>query len=108
MIEESVRRAWRTFCGSAAAMACLAGCTVVSGQPGVSYRNEPDTGRSFVRPATPVPRAATEWVADKPQFVGLAMSGGGSRSANFGMAALTELDNLGVLQHVDAISAVSG
>lgn len=86
----------------------LAGCTVVGGRPGVSYRNEPDAGRSFVRPQTPVPRAATEWLADRPQFIGLAISGGGSRSANFGMAALTELDQLGMLREVDAISAVSG
>lgn len=108
MIDAAARRAWRAgVCGVLAAC-CLAGCSVVSGRPGVSYRNEPDTGRSFVRPLTPVPRAATEWVADKPQFVGLAMSGGGSRSANFGMAALAELDQLGVLQHVDAVSAVSG
>jgi NTE family protein len=92
----------------ALATLCLAGCTVVSGRPGVSYRNEPDAGRSFVRPQTPVPRASTEWVADRPHFIGLAISGGGSRSANFGMAALTELDRLGVLRHVDAISAVSG
>ncbi|TWO69795.1 hypothetical protein FN976_18425 [Caenimonas sedimenti] len=108
MTEAVARRTWRAALGLALAVACLAGCTVVSGRPGLSYRNEPDTGRSFVRPLTPVPRAATEWVADKPQFVGLAMSGGGSRSANFGMAVLTELDHLGVLQHVDAVSAVSG
>lgn len=108
MIDAVARRVWRAaLCGVLAA-SCLAGCTVVGGRPGISYRNEPDTGRSFVRPLTPVPRAATEWVADKPQFVGLAMSGGGSRSANFGMAALEELDNLGMLQHVDAVSAVSG
>ncbi|WP_157803911.1 patatin-like phospholipase family protein [Acidovorax sp. 69] len=90
------------------AVACLAGCTVVGSRPGLSYRNEPDLGRSFVRPQVPVPRAATEWVADRSQFVGLALSGGGSRSANFGMAALEELDKLGILEQVDAISAVSG
>lgn len=108
MIDKAARQAWRTAVCVALAACCLAGCSVVSGRPGVSYRNEPDLGRSFVRPLVPVPRAATEWVADKPQFVGLAMSGGGSRSANFGMAALAELDHLGVLQHVDAVSAVSG
>lgn len=65
-------------------------------------------GRSFVRPVEPVPRAATEWFADRPQFIGVALSGGGSRSANFGMAALEELDKLGILEQVDAVSAVSG
>ena len=107
MTDPAARRRWRAV--SCLGLATLmAGCTVVSGRPGVSYRNEPDLGRSFVRPLHPVPRAATEWVADKPQFVGLAISGGGSRSANFGMAALAELDRLGILQHVDAVSAVSG
>lgn len=108
MIEAAARPRWRTVACLAVAASLLAGCTVVGGRAGLSYRNQPDTGRSFVRPLTPVPRAATEWVADKPQFVGLAMSGGGSRSANFGMAALAELDALGVLEHVDAVSAVSG
>ncbi len=108
MIEARRPRGWRLAAGLALLAASLAGCTVVAGRPGFSYRNEPDTGRSFVRPLNPVPRAATEWTADKPQFLGLAISGGGSRSANFGMAALTELDRLGVLEHVDAVSAVSG
>src|SRR5690349_8668755 len=108
MTDPAGRRGWRTALCLGLITASLAGCTVVGSRLGMSYRNEPDTGRSFVRPSTPVPRAATEWVADKPQFVGLAISGGGSRSANFGMAALAELDTLGVLQHVDAVSAVSG
>jgi predicted acylesterase/phospholipase RssA len=108
MIERGGARGWCVaWCGVLAA-ACLAGCTVVGSRPGLSYRNEPDMGRSFVRPQVPVPRAATEWVADRPQFVGLALSGGGSRSANFGMAALEELDKLGILGNVDAVSAVSG
>lgn len=42
------------------------------------------------------------------QFVGLAISGGGSRAAVFGAAVMLELEQLGVLQRVDAISAVSG
>lgn len=41
-------------------------------------------------------------------FVGLALSGGGSRSANFSAACLFELQRLGILQRVDAISSVSG
>ena len=108
MIERGGARGWRTVGGMVLLAACLAGCTVVGSRPGLSYRNEPDMGRSFVRPQVPVPRAATEWVADRPQFVGLALSGGGSRSANFGMAALEELDKLGILGNVDAVSAVSG
>lgn len=41
-------------------------------------------------------------------FVGLAISGGGSRSANFSAAAMFELQRLGLLDKVDAISSVSG
>jgi predicted acylesterase/phospholipase RssA len=41
-------------------------------------------------------------------FVGLALSGGGSRSANFSAACMFQLQRLGVLQHVDYISSVSG
>lgn len=41
-------------------------------------------------------------------FVGVAISGGGSRSANFAAATMFELQRLGVLQYTDYISAVSG
>jgi predicted acylesterase/phospholipase RssA len=41
-------------------------------------------------------------------FVGLAISGGGSRSANFGAACMFELQRIGLLQRVDYISSVSG
>ena len=41
-------------------------------------------------------------------FVGLAISGGGSRSAVFGAACMFELERIGILQHVDYISCVSG
>ena len=42
------------------------------------------------------------------RFVGLALSGGGSRSAVFGAAVLKELDRVGILRQVDVLSAVSG
>ena len=41
-------------------------------------------------------------------FVGLALSGGGSRSANFSAACMFQLERLGLLAHVDYISSVSG
>jgi NTE family protein len=41
-------------------------------------------------------------------FVGLTISGGGSRSANFGAACMLQLQRLGLLQKVDYISGVSG
>lgn len=42
------------------------------------------------------------------RFVGLALSGGGSRSVVFGAAVLKELDRVGILRQVDVLSAVSG
>jgi predicted acylesterase/phospholipase RssA len=41
-------------------------------------------------------------------FVGLALSGGGSRSANFAAAVMFQLQRIGLLQRVDYISSVSG
>ena len=41
-------------------------------------------------------------------FVGLALSGGGSRAATFSSAVMLELKKRGILQHVDFISSVSG
>lgn len=41
-------------------------------------------------------------------FVGIAISGGGSRAAVFSAAVLENLDKIGILEHVSAISSVSG
>ncbi len=41
-------------------------------------------------------------------FIGIALSGGGSRAANFSSAVLLELDKLGILNKATAISSVSG
>jgi predicted acylesterase/phospholipase RssA len=41
-------------------------------------------------------------------FVGLALSGGGSRSANFSAACMFQLQRLGLLDRADYISSVSG
>lgn len=41
-------------------------------------------------------------------FVGLAISGGGSRSANFAAACMFQLQRIGMLQKVNYISSVSG
>jgi NTE family protein len=54
-----------------------------------------------------VARASFGGGLEKP-FIGIAISGGGSRAANFGWAALSELSALGILQHADSISSVSG
>ncbi len=41
-------------------------------------------------------------------FIGIAISGGGSRAAVFSAAVLFELERYGILQQVDVISSVSG
>src|SRR5258708_3936664 len=41
-------------------------------------------------------------------FVGIALSGGGSRSAAFSAACMFQLERMGILQKVDYISTVSG
>lgn len=41
-------------------------------------------------------------------FIGVAISGGGSRAAAYSAAVLRELDSIGILQNVSTISSVSG
>jgi predicted acylesterase/phospholipase RssA len=50
----------------------------------------------------------TQPAAKDGWFVGLAISGGGSRSANFSAAVMFQLQRLGLLDRVDAVSSVSG
>jgi NTE family protein len=68
------------------------------------------------KPAAPTDtevQTAGSWVVGKMEtsdhrFVGLTISGGGSRAANFGGAVMVELDRRGWLSQVDVISGVSG
>jgi NTE family protein len=63
------------------------------------------------QPCAEVPRANINFPskpAPKNYFIGVALSGGGSRAANFSAAVLEQLEDLGFLQHVSAISSVSG
>lgn len=80
----------------------LSGCAIL---PFGTRANE---GPTAVRPAT---RATTLIVLPElpnQVFVGIAMSGGGSRAANFSAAVLLELEELGFLQTASALSSVSG
>lgn len=49
-----------------------------------------------------------EGIPRDDNFVALALSGGGSRSAALSAAIMWELNRLGILKHVDVISGVSG
>lgn len=53
-------------------------------------------------------RAAAEPVPIKENLVGLALSGGGIRSATFGLGVLEGLKSLGLLKKIDYLSTVSG
>lgn len=57
----------------------------------------------------PVPRASmlASSASDQP-FIGLALSGGGSRAANLSWSVMERLHALGMLQNLDSISSVSG
>jgi predicted acylesterase/phospholipase RssA len=76
---------------------------------------DPQT-ESFLEPVSalaadeqPRARAAlSRPLSNNGYFVGLAISGGGSRSANFAAACMFQLQRLGLLQKVQCISAVSG
>lgn len=61
----------------------------------------------------PVPETAGSWNLTELErkdgrFLALAISGGGSRAANFGGAVMLELQQRRLLEQVDVISAVSG
>lgn len=61
----------------------------------------------------PLPETAASWKmtdleTQDGRFIGLAISGGGSRAANFGGAVMLELQQRGMLDQVDVISGVSG
>jgi predicted acylesterase/phospholipase RssA len=84
----------------------IGGCQILPGhwRPGW---NEPWPA------GTPVPDTAGSWKLtdlekQDGRFVALAISGGGSRAANFGAAVMLELKQRGLLDQVDVISGVSG
>jgi predicted acylesterase/phospholipase RssA len=86
---------------------CLtAGCAILPGhwRPGWNEPYQADTPP----PATASSWDLTDFETQDGRFVGLAISGGGSRAANFGAAVMLELQERGLLQQVDVISGVSG
>ncbi len=82
------------------------GCMILPGHWRPGWNEEwqdqaasPDTAASWT--------IGTEETQDG-RFIGLALSGGGSRAANFSAAVMLELQRQGLLDQVDVISAVSG
>jgi predicted acylesterase/phospholipase RssA len=82
----------------------LLGCSLATLN---TMRNQP-----LALPPAPRPTRAAETVTARELpaglFVGIALSGGGSRAANFSAAVLLELDRVGILDKATALSAVSG
>ena len=77
-------------------------CALITYSP---YGNQPKT-----QPTTPTRAdlSVDEKQKSDGMFVGLAISGGGSRSAIFATSVMLELKKQGILRHVDVISSVSG
>jgi predicted acylesterase/phospholipase RssA len=87
-------------------LACLLGGGCAS-----SYVNEalvPTDQRILSNPLLNRTRSGATMADADGWFVGLAISGGGLRSANFAAACMFELQKLGLLDRVDYISSVSG
>ncbi len=87
-------------------VALAAACGILPGhwRPGW---NEPRP-EGTVPPQTAASWKLTDLETQDGRFVALAISGGGSRAANFGAAVMLELQDRGLLQQVDVISGVSG
>ncbi len=92
------------------------GCTGCGSIPTGTYSNQPLPGL-FTSQAVDVERARLVSSFKAPDaysaddtgvFVGVSISGGGSRAASFGAAVLQELDEIGFLKNLTAISGVSG
>lgn len=96
----------------------LAACSILPSIPAYTSVNKdrgPRPQGRDTRPITEVVRAEFEpsrnvnpSAGASLPFVGIAVSGGGSRAATFATAVFHELDRLGFLSHVTAISSVSG
>jgi hypothetical protein len=77
------------------------GCSII---PIGTYANEGPIQKP------PSPTRASTVIPELPNdvFVGVALSGGGSRAANFSAAALMKLQDLKILDKVSVISSISG
>ena len=99
----------KRYFGRTAFLFCiLAGCTnknvsLNEGKAALELRAHNHTRAAMVQPA-----GAAGGAAKTGYFIGIAISGGGSRSANFSAACMLQLQKIGLLQKVDYISSVSG
>lgn len=99
----------RAFVGLVAA-SLIAGCTVFPFDHGTRANQPIGDGIVETRASEAI---APEALPLEPSgsgrvFIGITLSGGGSRAANFSAAALLELERMGILRHSAVISSVSG
>ncbi|OIJ43566.1 patatin-like phospholipase family protein [Massilia timonae] len=113
------RALWR--CIAVSFVMLLTGCAITPSIPANSYANKlyPYERSEYFWIDQSVTRASFEEInvlsktddttsrLEQP-FIGVALSGGGSRAAFFSLAVLKELEQEGILKHVTAISTVSG
>lgn len=78
--------------------------------PFYTYENKPLSREQTFQWGDRVPSGLSDPItAPNDLYIGIALSGGGSRAANFSAAVLFELQEFGILpQNVQAISSVSG
>lgn len=83
----------------------LSGCSITTIN---TMHNDPLPIKA--EPVKPTRGSQQLTVDDLPNgvFIGIALSGGGSRAANFSTAALLEFERLGILQNTAVLSSVSG
>ena len=86
------------------ALLALCACSLIPCHP---YRLEPGPGRTQANLALE-DRPSRHGQEKDGKFIGIAMSGGGSRAANFAAAVLLHLRRLGILDRADYLSPVSG
>src|SRR5207247_3141189 len=106
-METSMKCVLRQLSVSSTLLALLvAGCAVLTIDTWRNPKLRPD------EPPKPTAARTTISVQDLSHshgvFIGVAMSGGGSRAANFSAAVLIVILDLGILPYVTAMSSVSG
>jgi len=85
-----------------------AGCGLFPAYTARNQTADVAPGREPPKPVIAASGAFGNVTLPRDVFLGIAISGGGSRAANFGIAALRELSGLGLLQRAAALSSVSG
>ena len=103
-------RAWTLICAILVALVLIIFGTAYLGYPHQSTTEQVPNKLTVKQTSDGIERMKLGFGASGQHqpFVGIAISGGGSRAANFGLAALRELEAIGLLEHAEPVSSVSG